>query len=325
MKLLAPLLRPLLLLLIASCAAQSTPSPPNIAAPLTLDAYRMQLRSWSQQVGSLAEHPEQAPKLRASLPKESVVSTGARPMEVSYSWLNQALAEFIAAKPERKPELLRQMQTHLAAQGGEAGLFGQPEAYPASSRQKLSQILARREFRTVHGPTLWDQVVQRVQRWIVHWLDRMFRKVSYVPHGGEIFVWCAIALAAIVVVIWLKRTAERQIIDWPREPILFAPSQKHWRKWLADAREVAHQGHWRDAIHLAYWAAISQLEQAGAWPPDRARTPREYLRLLPEASDKRPALDTLTRRFEIIWYGQHEAGADDFADTIVQLEKLGCR
>ncbi len=313
----------LLLLLIGVCKAEPAPSSPDTA--LSLDAYQAQLQDWSQQLGALEQHPEQAPQFRASLPQKSVVSEGTRSMEVSHDWLNTALVEFIAAKPERKPELLGQMQTRLAAQRQEASLFRQPAAYPASSQQKLSEILARREFHAVRGPTLWDQLKQRVVRWIIYWLDRIFRRVSYTPHGGEIVVWCVIALALIVAAIWLKRTAERQIIDWPREPIPFAPSHKHWRRWLAEAREAAQHGRWRDAIRLAYWTAISQLEQGGAWVPDRARTPREYLRLLPGASDKRPVLDALTRRFEIIWYGHRDAGADDFADTLVQLERLGCR
>ena len=283
------------------------------------------MRGWSQQLAPLQQHPEEALRFRATLPAKSVVSEGGRAMEVSHSWLNTALEEFIAAKPERKPELLRQIQARLAAQGQEAELFLQPVGYPASARQKLSEILARREFRSVHGPTLWDQLKQRLEAWIVHWIERIFRRVSYVPHGGEILVWCAIGLGVIAVVIWLKRTVKRQIIDWPREPLPFAPSEKHWRRWLAEAREAAQQGRWRDAIHLAYWAAISQLEQGGAWTPDRARTPREYLRLLPGASDKRPVLEALTRHFEIIWYGQHDAGAADFADTLAQLERLGCR
>jgi hypothetical protein len=315
----------LLLLLIGSCAAQPAPSSPDAAAPLSLEAYQRQLQDWSQQLSSLEQHPEQALQLRTAFPAKSVISEAGRSMEVSHSWLNTALGEFIAAKPERKPKLLRQMQAGLAAQGQEAALFSQPPAYPTSSRQKLSEILARREFRAVRGPTLWDQLIQRIQRWIIHWLDRIFRRVSYVPHGGQIVVWAVIGLAVILVVIWLRRAVQRQIIDWPREPIPFAPSQKHWRRWLAEAREAAQQGRWRDAIHLAYWAAISQLEQGGAWAPDRARTPREYLRLLPGSSEKRPILDALTRQFEIIWYGQHDAGADDFADTLVQLERLGCR
>jgi len=315
----------LLLLLIGSCGAESAPPSPDTAAPLALEAYQRQLQDWSQRLGSLEQHPEQALQLRTALPAKSVVSEAGRSMEVSHSWLSTALAEFIAAKPQRKPELLRQMQAHLAAQGQEAALFSQPAAYPASSPQKLAEILARREFRAVRGPTLWDQLIQRIERWMIHWLDRIFQRVSYVPHGGQIVVWAVIGLAVILVVIWLRRTVQREIIDWPREPIPFAPSKKHWRRWLAEAREAAQQGRWRDAIHLAYWAAISQLEQGGAWAPDRARTPREYLRLLPGSSDKRPVLDALTRRFEIIWYGQHDAGADDFSDTLVQLERLGCR
>ena len=314
----------LLLLLAGFCRAE--PAPSSTEAALSLDAYQAQLQDWSQQLAALEQHPEQALQFRASLPQKSVVAEGARSMEVSHDWLNTALVEFIAAKPERKPELLRQMQTRLAAQRQEADLFRQPAAYSASSQQKLSDILARREFRAVRGPTLWDQLKQRVERWIIYWLDRIFSRVAGTQHGGKIVVWCAIGLALVLVAIWLTRIARRQTgIDWPREPVLFAPSRKHWRKWLAEAREAAQQGRWREAIHFGYWAAISQLEQGGAWAPDRARTPREYLRLLPGASDKRPVLDALTRRFEIVWYGQAEAGADDFAATLVQLERLGCR
>ena len=314
----------LLLLLIGVCKAQPAPSSPETA--LSLDAYQAQLQDWSQQLGALAQHPEQAQPFRATLPQRSEVTESTRSLEVSHEWLNTALVEFTAAKPERRPELLRQMQARLAAQRHEADLFRQPTAYPAWSQEKLTAILGRREFRSVRGPSLWDQLKQRVARWIIYWLDRIFSRVAGTHHGGKIVVWCAIGLALILVAVWLSRMARRQTgIDWPREPVLFAPSQKHWRKWLAEAREAAQQGRWRDAIHLGYWAAISQLEQSGAWAPDRARTPREYLRLLSGSSDKRPVLDTLTRRFEVVWYGHRDAGADDFADTLVQLERLGCR
>ena len=313
----------LLVLLAGFCRAESAPS--SLEGPLSLDAYQAQLEDWSRQLSALERHPEQAQPFRGTLPQKSLVNEGARSMEVSQDWLKTALVEFTAAKPEHRPELLREMQSRLAAQRQEADFFRQPATYPASSQQKLNAILSRREFRAVRGPTLWEQLVQRVERWIIYWLDRIFSRVADTQHGGKIVVWCAIVLASFLVVIWLRRMAKRQLIDWPREPVLFAPSQKHWRKWLAEAREAAQQGRWRDAIHLGYWAAISQLEQSGAWAPDRARTPREYLRLLPGASDRRPVLNALTHRFEIIWYGNREAGADDFADTLVQLERLGCR
>ena len=258
----------LLLFLIGPCGAQSAPPSQERAAPLTLDAYEAQLRGWSQQLAPLQQHPEEALRFRATLPAKSVVSEGGRAMEVSHSWLNTALEEFIAAKPERKPELLRQIQARLAAQGQEAELFLQPVGYPASARQKLSEILARREFRSVHGPTLWDQLKQRLEAWIVHWIERIFRRVSYVPHGGEILVWCAIGLGVIAVVIWLKRTVKRQIIDWPREPLPFAPSEKHWRRWLAEAREAAqhhgrrHAGHPEPSHHHASASTAARCARA---------------------------------------------------------------
>jgi hypothetical protein len=314
----------LLLLLIGSSGAQSAPSSPE--ATLDLNAYQAQLGDWSQQVSALEQHPEQAQVFRSTLPQKSVVSEGTGSLEVSHEWLKTALMEFIAAKPEQRAELVRQMQKRLAAERHQADLFRQPAAYPDSAPAKLAAILARREFRSVRGPSLWEQLKQRIERWIIYWLDRIFSRVASTHRGGKIVVWCAIGLALVLVAVWLARMARRQTgIDWPREPVLFAPSRKHWRKWLAEAREAAQQGRWRDAIHLAYWAGISQLEQSGAWVPDRARTPREYLRLLSGSSDKRPVLDTLTRRFEVVWYGHREASADDFADTLLQLERLGCR
>jgi hypothetical protein len=61
------------------------------------------------------------------------------------------------------------------------------------------------------------------------------------------------------------------------------------------------------------------------WPPDRARTPREYLRLLPWSSGYQPALTALTRDFEVVWYGKQEADAQAFSRALERLEQLGCR
>jgi hypothetical protein len=102
-------------------------------------------------------------------------------------------------------------------------------------------------------------------------------------------------------------------------------SAREWTVWLADARDAGRRGNWREAIHLAYWAGISFLESQGAWRPDAARTPREYLRLISAANERRPILSTLTRKFELVWYAGHAADEHAFAETLEELEKLGCR
>jgi hypothetical protein len=69
---------------------------------------------------------------------------------------------------------------------------------------------------------------------------------------------------------------------------------------------------------------VAFLEAKGAWRPDRARTPREYLRLLPASSDDGATLAAITRRFELVWYGNASADAEAFAESVANLKKMGC-
>ena len=294
------------------------------AAPLSLEQYKSELASWSQILDSLADHPEQAPQIRAQLPRTFTVNVGGRTFGVNNEWLNQALMQFIASRADRKRDVLRSIQEHFRQAQAEADLFEKPS--PADgAQQKLNEILSRREFSSVHGPSEWDVWVERTKWAIIRFIDRLFRRVPTVSHGGEVIVWVVIAIALSLAAIWLKRTAEDKLLGLSGEPVPFAPTQRNWRTWLAQARAAAQEARWREAVHLAYWAGISYLEQGGAWVPDRARTPREYLRLMSAENQKLPALKALTRQFELTWYGQRPAAAADFDQTVAHLEELGCR
>jgi hypothetical protein len=119
----------------------------------------------------------------------------------------------------------------------------------------------------------------------------------------------------------IRNSAELETIFPSPLPV----SSKEWRVWIAEARAAADAGNWRDAIHCGYWCGISFLEARGMWRPDTARTPREYLRLISSSSEERETLSTLTRSFELVWYGTQPADARAFSDTLAQLEKLGCQ
>ena len=86
---------------------------------------------------------------------------------------------------------------------------------------------------------------------------------------------------------------------------------------------MAAQDLWREAIHFLYWAAIARLESRRLWPADRARTPREYLELLPAADSRRLKLTTLTRSFERTWYGGRDASPSDFNAALKLAAELG--
>jgi Domain of unknown function (DUF4129) len=193
----------------------------------------------------------------------------------------------------------------------------------SSQRAYLASLLARREFSDVHGPTLMDRFKQKLVAMILRALEFLFRS-SAIPTVSKFFVYGLIGLAVLA----LGFVAYRQIWSASEQessvPADVPVSAKSWALWLAEAQAAAKQHNWREAIHLAYWAGISFLERQGTWRPDRARTPREYLKLLSNASEHRETLAALTRVFELAWYAKREADAEAFAQTLKALERLGC-
>lgn len=212
----------------------------------------------------------------------------------------------------------------LAAMKADAQAFQQTPQDSSGARTTLTQILARSEFHQVHGPTWFDRLKTRILSWIVHLLTIAFGSSS-APTVGRILVWGLVAVAVIALASFIYREMKRNARLETIMPEVLPVSAKQWRIWWEEAQAAAGKGMWRDAVHLAYWGGISFLEESGMWRPDQARTPREYLRLLPAESQHRAALGTLTRQLEVTWYGNEPAGADMFADTLTHLEELGCR
>lgn len=193
----------------------------------------------------------------------------------------------------------------------------------SSQRARLTALLARSEFRDVHGPTFTDRLKQKLVAMILRALEFLFRS-STIPTVSKFFVYGLIGLAVLALgfvayrQIWLASEKESFV------PTDIPVSAKSWALWLAEAQAAAQLHNWREAIHLAYWAGISFLERQGTWRPDRARTPREYLKLLSNASEHRETLRELTQIFELTWYAKRRADAGVFAQTLKALERLGC-
>jgi len=296
---------------------------------LSLAQFQAQLDQLNSQVSDLETHPEKAETLRKSLPPSWSVNGGRQPVEVSSKFLDDALTSFQKEGPLDKKITLRELQTRLLAM--RSGLDGYPEreATDAAMRKRLDDILAAREFSSVHGPSLFEVWMERVQAWIQKWWDKLFGSLNLTPPNiswlGRVFVWVVIVAGACVLALWLFRIYRRKPVEYVREIIPFAPSAKSWRIWLAEARAKAERSEWREAIHLSYWAGVSYLEAAGLWIPDRARTPREYLKEVEARDPKKPPFTALTRRFESVWYGSRRAHADDFDAALAELEKLGCQ
>ncbi len=292
---------------------------------LTLAEYRQHLRELTAKVDSLADYPEQAGRTATDLPDVVPVNTGHGRVAVNYRDLKNDLAAFSRADAHKRPAMLAQMQDYLRALGAEAEAYEQGIDADVA-RRRLADILSRREFHHTQGPSARDILLAKILAWLSRLLSRLSLSGASRFDVFQILVYLLIVAALVLLVVWtLRRLRRPREEPAPREIIPFAPSARSWRVWLAEARSLAQLQDWRNAIHLAYWAGISFLEESGAWRPDRARTPREYLRLVSSRTAHHPPLAALTRKFEVVWYGHRDAAESDFRETLGQLEKLGCR
>ncbi len=220
-----------------------------------------------------------------------------------------------AEKPRATSQLLGDAQARIGydlAQAAET-----QEAVPQHAREQavMRQVLAEREFRGLKKPNRRDTLLERLG----NWLNRVFAGLGKLqPHSA----WLGWALTygflllvgagLVVALLRLERSWRVRLVPESDGPAPGAVSARDWQLWLADARQAAGAGRWREAIHFLYWAAISRLESKRLWPADRARTPREYLALVAGDDPRRAPLSSLTGDFERIWYGGRAAGEGDF-------------
>jgi hypothetical protein len=293
---------------------------------VSLEEYRQQLQSIEARVHSLDDHPEQAGTVIASIPDEVAVNTRSGEVTVNYHPLKNDLTDFDKAERTAKPQCLKQIKSYILHLETAASTYSQTSEDLTASRQKLGQILSESEFKKVHGPGVKETLLSKLYKSLA-WLLSKFHVRGKGPFDVlQIVVYALIALALVMLLTWtVNRLRRKEEVPPAREILPFAPSARSWRVWLAEAREHADKQDWRNAIHLAYWAAISFLESGGAWKPNRARTPREYLRLLSTRNSSYPSLLTLTKKFEVIWYGERPAAQQDFEESLAQLQNLGCR
>jgi hypothetical protein len=303
------------LLTILSAGAIASDSP-----ALTLSEYKTQL---DQAISVTDEDNFDAAKISSfatSLPDKWVVSDQGQTYELSLDWLKTGLAK---TKDEEDNDLYI-LHTRLTELRTAAGGFVAPPDASTSERDILNGILSRKEFRGVQSVTWLDRLKARIFQFLFGLVSRLFGSSAF-PVVSRILVWSLVAIAVLVLAYMIYRTLKNNARQESVVPAIAPVSAKAWSEWMADARTAAARGDWREAIHLAYWAGISLLEARGLWRPDRARTPREYLRLLPSASEFHPTLKQLTLRFEVIWYGYKTADEQAFQQSLAELEKLGCR
>lgn len=316
-------MRAALRLLALACVVCTAPlDARQRGAVLTADEYVAALDATRDRVASLTpDRRADVDDIVAALPPVWVVNAASHTYRVSTSDL---LVELNRWRAHPDTALLTDVVRALEARRRDAVVLASGPRDLARERAGLGQILARKEFHGVHGPTWLEELRAGALAALGRWLGGIVRS-SAIPTITRLAVYGLAAFAIVAVGIALFRVLQPAAAA-PLQSIHpdVAPASRSWRQWRDDADAAAASGQWRDAVHFAYWSGIAFLETEGAWRPDATRTPREYVRILPDSAASRAPLTTLTRLLEHVWYGTQPANAADFERAQVSLEELGC-
>ncbi len=298
------------------------------AQPLTVSQYVKELDRWQAALKDLKVHPEDSDALRRQVPDSLSVMQDGRLIEVSMRWM-QADLHSIGKDGKANDKELERALTHLSAMRRQAEIqIDSPRSASDAARTKLMAILARREFSGVRkeSPGWFDRMMERLQGWLSRLIDSLGSRLAGHPGIAKVLFWILLIGGVGGLLAWLVW----QVLQRPRrqafkpEPAA-GPVHDSWRQMAAQAKAAASAGDYREAIRLAYWAAIHRLGDRGLWTEDHTRTHREYLRLVPPSQPEREPLGLLTKEFEMAWYAERPSSADNFQTVVNQLEKLGCR
>jgi hypothetical protein len=295
-------------------------------AATDLPGYIADLQSWSAALAQLPAHPEKVSDLRRSVPLKLEVHSGGQHFATSNAWLIVSLVQWEKQAPQRAA-LQEQIAQRLQWELQQAQALSRTSEAPSSqqARAQLASILKRREFRFVRSPSWWDLMWARVWRWIGRQLEKLMGRLHLKPAVSNVFSWILLGVAFLLLawMLWrnLRRASRGMMRLGLQAPVSTAWT---WKQWAEAARAAAAEQHYRDAVHCCYWAAVFRLEQMGVWRHDDSRTPREYLRLLPQDSEHRSTMASLTRSFEMVWYGYRPVTPAQAESALQELENLGC-
>ena len=316
-------------LLLSASVVAAADTPPVERCDLA--GYQQHLQQLGAIVRTCSAQKSSAACDPAQVGPDNEVTTPRGTRLVHYGWLRQALADAAksgalankqgdTARGEIAAAVLR------LTQDSQSSPSDAPTAPIARVRSNLNSILSEHRFQRLQEE---PSVLQRAWASLLNWIFERLNKV--VAYGGE-NPWIAYLLEGVAICVpcvllaWWVMVRLRRQAALPRTAVEAAaptaPSARGWQRWLAEAEAFAQAGLWREAIHHVYWAAISRLEAQGLWPADRARTPREYLRLLRAGHALEPDLRGLTRSFELIWYGNRPAAEEQYQDARARMEKL---
>lgn len=258
-----------------------------------------------------------------TLPAVERIELDGQYYECHLDWLKEPLRT-IARTPARWPALRDDLTETLGAMRADLlAASGVQASQDPAPRRALTAVLSQRGFTRARRDDWQEALESRIEQWLSGlWAKTLGRRVGR-RTIAVIVAWVAAAAALIVLMLWIGRATVRRRLEEPLGIGTVAARRAAARELAIEAASLVRAGRTRDAVRVAYRAAVSRLEEEGALRSDEARTPREYLGTLPAQHRRRPTLARLTVAFERTWYGVR-AAPDVGAEIITILQDLEC-
>ena len=229
-----------------------------------------------------------------------------------------------SADPSAWTAVRAAIRHRLIAMREEVATAARASLHPPHARDALARVLSRQEFQQ-SAASRWRE---NLQRRVGEWIEEVLARLGAGPGAGRrvaiALAWAASLGALAVLGLWIARTIAQRRPGTSLDLGAAASRSVRARELALRALAAGQAGDLREAVRIAYSAALVRLEEQGVWLVDEARTPREYLGLLRTTDGRRAAMTALTRRFEQIWYGNQPAAPADVSDVRTYLEELGC-
>ena len=188
---------------------------------LSLGEYRDRLSQIAARADLLQDHPEQSSQLVTEIPDQLTVNTGKRNVTVNFRDLKNDLASFGSSDASQKPQRLSEIKDYLGELQSAATSPSETEQKPA--QQKLGEILSRREFRKVKGPSVADTFLAKIYAWLARMLSKLKIGRGATNNVLQGMIYIVVGVAVVLMLIWTVRSLRRKEDELiPREIMPFA-------------------------------------------------------------------------------------------------------
>lgn len=297
------------------------------AAPIEFDEYVSRIRESIALVqrGDGRLGPEHAAILRQRFPRTLLITCKGKPLEADCELLGKWIDE-----AEKSAAGRGRLLTHMNALLDQIGKGPESMVSEQKAKAALDKVFGSGEFRHLQesGNPAWRLWVQERLRRFLAWLKTHFEGIE-----GRSLAWTslailgAVAIAGIVLIIWVIRTTGRTGWRWRqarvRQPEA-APEkvQVDWSRLRLEAEKKAVSGELREAVRALFLSVLLEGHAKGWWVYRAESTNTEHLLQIDHAQRK-DAFRRLAELYENAWYGLKTPKPDDFAACRRWAEQMG--